>query len=166
MNKLAPMGMCLATYPFFRDVAATTGRLLALQGTASLSQIMRRVAESWGERSTLTRAVQRVVRSFVEWGVLVETGACGTFSPAAKIAVPEGDGIGPWLLEAGLVSSGRREYPLRALVGGDSLYPLDLTPSPRDVGRNPRLELCPQGLDQDVVVLKDLDAKRVQIVVE
>ena len=27
-------GMCLATYPFFRDVAATTGRLLALQGTA------------------------------------------------------------------------------------------------------------------------------------
>ena len=64
-------GMCLATYPFFREVAATTGRLLALQGTAALSQIVRRMTESWGERSTLTRAVQRVVRSFVEWGILV-----------------------------------------------------------------------------------------------
>ena len=67
-------GMCLATYPFFRDVAAATGRLLALQGSAGLSQVVRRMTESWGERTTVTRAVQRVVRSFVEWGALVETG--------------------------------------------------------------------------------------------
>ena len=145
-------GMCLATYPFFRDVAATTGRLLALQGEASLSQVVRRMAESWGERSTLTRAVQRIIRSFVEWGVLAETGVRGVFSPAARIAVA-GNGVGPWLLEAGLVSYGRREYPLRGLVGA-SLYPLDLTVSVRDVSGNPRLELCRQGLDEDVVVLK------------
>ena len=147
-------GMCLATYPFFRDVAATTGRLLALQGEAALPQIVRRMAEAWGERSTLTRAVQRVVRSFVEWGVLAETGARGVFSPAARIAVP-GDGVGPWLLEVGLVSSGRREYPLRGLVGA-SLYPLDLTVSGRDVSGNPRLELYRQGLDEDIVVLKGM----------
>ena len=145
-------GMCLATYPFFRDVAATTGRLLALQGEASLSQVVRRMAESWGERSTLTRAVQRIIRSFVEWGVLAETGVRGVFSPAARIAVA-GNGVGPWLLEAGLVSYGRREYPLRGLVGA-SLYPLDLTVSVRDVSGNPRLELYRQGLDEDVVVLK------------
>ena len=145
-------GMCLATYPFFRDVAATTGRLLALQGEAALSQVVRRMAESWGERSTLTRAVQRVVRSFVEWGVLAETEVRGVFSPAARIAVA-GNGVGPWLLEAGLVSYGRREYPLRGLVGA-SLYPLDLAVSVRDVSGNPRLELCRQGLDEDVVVLR------------
>ncbi len=147
-------GMCLATYPFFRDVAATTGRLLALQGTAALSQIVRRMTESRGERSTLTRAVQRVVRSFVEWGVLVETGARGTFSPAAKIAVPSGNGIGPWLLEAGLVGSGRAEYPLRGLIGAAAFYPLRLAPSAGEVGGNPRLEICRQGLDEDVVTLK------------
>ena len=113
-------GMCLATYPFFRDVAATTGRLLALQGSAAQVQIVRRMAESWGERTTATRAVQRIVRSFVEWGVLVETGDRGTYAPAPKIAVP---GVGPWLLEAGLVSSGRREYPLRALAAGAAFYP-------------------------------------------
>ena len=148
-------GMCLATYPFFRDVAATTGRLLALQGEAALSQIVRRMAESWGERSTLTRAVQRVVRSFVEWDVLAESGDRGIFSPAAKVVV-SGDGVGPWLVEAGLVSRGRREYPLRGIVDGVSLYPLDLALSVGDVSRSPRLELCRQGLDEDIVVLKGM----------
>ena len=66
-------GMCLAGHPFFRDVTSTTGRLLSLQGTAALSQIVRRVTESWGTRSTVTRTVQRIVRSFVAWGVVVET---------------------------------------------------------------------------------------------
>ena len=143
-------GMCLATYPFFRDVAAATGRLLALQGAAALAQIVRRMAETWGERTTATRAVQRIVRSFVEWGVLMETGNRGTYVPAAKIAV---SGVGPWLLEAGLVSSGRREYPLRALAAGAAFYPFDMTLSAPDVSGNPRLEICRQGLDEDVVLL-------------
>ena len=90
----------------------------------------------------------------MDWGVLVETGDRGTFSPAAKIGVPRSNGIGPWLLEAGLVGSGRREYPLRALVGEASLYPIDLAPSARELSRNPWLELCRQGLDEDMVVLK------------
>ena len=143
-------GMCLATYPFFRDMAAATGRLLALQGSASRAQIARRMAESWGGRTTATRAVQRIVRSFVDWGVLVETGERGTYAPAAKMAV---SGVGPWLLEAGLVGSGRREYPLRALAAGAAFYPFDMTLAGRDVGGNPRLEICRQGLDEDVVLL-------------
>ena len=91
--------MCLAAYPFFHDVAATTGRLLALQGRAALSQIVRRVTEVWGTRSTVTRAAQRVVRSFIDWGALTETGARGIYGPAPKIAV-HGGGLGAWLSEA------------------------------------------------------------------
>ena len=150
-------GMCLATYPFFRDVATTTGRLLALQGAAAQAQIVRRMAESWGERTTATRAVRRIVRSFVEWGVLVETGDRGTYAPAAKIPVA---GVGPWLLEAGLLSSGRREYPFRALTAGAAFYPFDMTLSGQDIGGNPRLEICRQGLDEDVVMLNHRSLRR------
>ena len=146
--------MCLATYPLFREVAATTGQLLALQGEAALAQVVRRVAESWGERSTLTRAVQRVVRSFVDWGVLTETSRKGVFLPAARVAVLGGDGIGAWLLEADLLGRGRREYPLRGLVGAPSVFPFDMALSVRDVLGNPRLEICREGLDEDVVILK------------
>ena len=45
----------------------------------------------------------------------------------------------PWLLEAGLVSSGRREYPFRTLAAGAAFYPFDMALSGQDVGGNPRL---------------------------
>lgn len=115
-------GMCLAAYPFFHDVAATTGRLLALQGRAALSQIVRRVTESWGTRSTVTRAAQRVVRSFIDWGALTETGARGIYGPAPKIAV-HGGGIGAWLPEAGIAAAARAGHPLHSLAGQAAFYP-------------------------------------------
>ena len=143
-------GMCLATYPFFRDVAATTGRLLALQGRAALAQIVRRTTESWGARSTVTRAAQRIVRSFVGWGVLVETGERGIFAPAPKIAVHDG-GAAAWLLEAGIAAAGHREYPLRSLAGQASFYPLDLRLAARNVRLRPRLALQHRGIDEPFV---------------
>ncbi len=146
--------MCMATYPFFRKVAATTGRLLCLQGTAALSQVVRRMTESCGERSTLTRAVRRVVRTFVEWRTLVETTERGIFAAAPKITVTRENGLGPWLLEAGISNCERELHPFRSLVDAASFFPLNLKLSPRDAGSNPRLEIHRQGLDEDMVMLK------------
>jgi len=42
-------GMALATYPFWGAVAAHTGRLLRLQGTAAAAHIQRRIKEQYGE---------------------------------------------------------------------------------------------------------------------
>ena len=110
-------GMCLATYPFFRDVAATAGRLLALQGRAALAQIIRRTTETWGTRSSVPRATQRAVRSIVAWGALTETGDRGVYAPAPKIAVP-GD-VGAWLLKAGSGRAGHASfYPFRTPGSG------------------------------------------------
>ena len=96
-------GMCLATYPFFQDVATITGRLLSLQTTVDLSQLIRRVEESWGARSTIPRAVQRVVRSLVDWGALTETAHRGTFQSCQPIPLPSKNGVGIWLIEAAIL---------------------------------------------------------------
>ncbi|GMA49210.1 hypothetical protein GCM10025857_05670 [Alicyclobacillus contaminans] len=61
-------GMTMAVYPFWGVVAAHVGRLLKLQGTAVASQVQRRLREHYGERETVSRAVRRVLRSFVDWG--------------------------------------------------------------------------------------------------
>ncbi len=147
-------GMCLSTYPFFRDVVATTGRLLGLQGRAALSQITRRTAESWGERSTVARATQRVVRSLVEWGMLTETEERGVFAAAPRIDVGNRDGIGPWLIEAAISNSDRRALPLRSLLTSAAFFPFVLHLSPRELACSSRLEVHRHGLDEDVVVLR------------
>ena len=63
-------GLSGATYPFFYHVAEHTGRLLSITREIRSRQVVRRIKERYGERSTLDYAARRVVRSFVEWGVL------------------------------------------------------------------------------------------------
>lgn len=60
--------MLLATHPFFADAAAVVGRLVGLQGTFERAHLMRRLTERWGDRSTLARAVPRLLASLTEWG--------------------------------------------------------------------------------------------------
>jgi hypothetical protein len=73
-------GMAMAVYPFWAAVAAHTGRLLRLQGTAAAAHVQRRVREQYGERETVSRAARRVIRSFVDWDVLSETFEKGIYS--------------------------------------------------------------------------------------
>ena len=61
--------MVVATHPFFFDVATHVGKLLALHGQANRSQIKRRMTRSWGDRSTLERTIQHVLKSMAQWGV-------------------------------------------------------------------------------------------------
>jgi hypothetical protein len=82
--------MALAAYPFFMDLMAAVGRLIALQSAATLAQLTRRMIENWGDRSTLRRAVQRVLRSVVQWGILKDGRARGSYVVAGqKILVPD-----------------------------------------------------------------------------
>lgn len=144
-------GMCLATYPFFRDIASTTGRLIDLQGTVALSQVTRRVAEVWGERSTVIRATQRVIRSLVLWEVLRETDERGVFAPMPRMGVAGDEGLGPWLVEAALSGSDHQGRPLRSLLSSATFFPFELQVSRRDLAKHPRLELHRQGLDEEMV---------------
>ena len=154
-------GMCLTTYPFFRDVAAITGRLLSLQGSVALAMVTRRIVERWGARSTVLRASQRVVRSMVDWGVLIETERRGFFHSGPAIAVQEGGAWAGWLLEAALVASGRQSMRFGTLIRHPILFPFGGVATIRDAMARPRLELLREGAGEDVVGLRDWSATRV-----
>ena len=62
--------MAIGTHPFFYDVVANVGKLLILNGQVNRSQIKRRMTDSWGDRSTLERTIQHVLRSVRQWGLL------------------------------------------------------------------------------------------------
>ena len=99
--------MCMAVYPFFGTVADAVGRLLRLQGTAGAAQVQRRLRERFGERETVARAARRILRAYIDWGVLVETDEKGLYRRAAKRVIGDAS-LAVWAIRAVLFRCGRQ----------------------------------------------------------
>lgn len=146
-------GMVCANYPVVWEVASVVGRLLSLQGSVSLAQLRRRIVETYGERSTLIRASQRIIRSFVDWGVLVETQEKGVYIPGPSRPVSD-EKLTVWLVEAVLRTTGSELGVLTAVLGSPALFPFKIERFPaRLLEQSPRLELYRQNRDEDLVAL-------------
>lgn len=148
-------GMLMAAYPFWSSVATQVGRLLRLQGSAAAAQVQRRIREQYGERETVARRARYVLRSYLDWGVLQETGAPGVYQAAPSYVVNDPQLVA-WLAEAALWARSNDAAPLRELLEGPSLFPFQLAPmSPESLASlAPRLEILRHGLDDDLVMLR------------
>jgi len=146
--------MCVATYPFFSDVAATVGRLTSLQGRVSISEIRRRLAEQWGDRDITRRASQRIVRSYVTWGVLRDAKPRGTYErPESRIEVSSG--LSELLLGA-LLLGAERPLPVSQVLEHPVLFPFALALSAGELTRSPRFVVSRQGVDMDLVTVAEV----------
>lgn len=155
INEHLPIhwGMTMAVYPFFGVVAETVGRLLRLQGSCTAAQAQRRIKEHLGERETVSRAARRVLRCFVDWGVLQDTGEKGVYQ-AAPVRLVEDKKLAAWLFEAAMVASGSDAGALKAIAQSPVLFPFaNVSLNITDLAANDRLELFRQGLDEDMVIL-------------
>ena len=144
--------MCAGTHPFFVDVAAAVGRLVRMQGDVAQAQVVRRVAETWGDRSTLHRAVQRTCRTLIEWGVLQETDMRGVYQ-AKEGRVSVRCNTARLLVEGMLLGGKRPAAPLAELVRHPALFPFSLTLSGGELRAAREFRVDRQGLDVDVVGL-------------
>jgi hypothetical protein len=144
-------GMSLIAYPFFRDVASTAGRLLKLQGEFESTQVLRRMQEAWGQRTTLERAVQRLLQTFVAWGVTRELPSARHVYQAAPPRQTTNLTLALWLMECVLRSAlegrsalerrsaleGRSALGGRSAFGGPGVHKV----TPQDNGQLPLVEL-------------------------
>jgi hypothetical protein len=148
-------GMLTAVYPFWGNVAIQVGRLLRLQGSAAAVQVQRRLREQYGERETVSRRVRYVLRSFLDWTVLTETGAKGIYTSGSSLTVNDLH-LTVWLVEASLRARSNGSAPLKELIESPGLFPFRLaSPQPNDLRRaSTNLDILRQGLDQDYVVLR------------
>lgn len=148
-------GMVMAAYPFWAAVAAQAGRLLRLQGTVPAAQVQRRIKEQYGERETVSRRARYVLRSFLDWGVLRESGTKGIYSQGDVVAVDDARLIA-WLAEAALYVRPDGSGPLKELMAGPCFFPFRFAPIRADAlsDASSRIEVFRLGLDEDLLVLR------------
>ena len=147
-------GMVMAVYPFWSGVATQTGRLLRLQGSAAAAQVQRRVREQYGERETVSRAARRVLRSFLDWGILEESSFKGTYKPGLVVKIDHLELI-TWMVEATLHARSNRVLSLGELFSNPCLFPFrfESIAAERIALNSERLSIIRHGLKDDLVIL-------------
>ncbi len=106
----------------------------------------------WGAR--------RVLRSFLDWDVLKETGVKGVYSSGLSLAVEDSRLIA-WLVEASLHSRSNGSAPLKDLLDSPGLFPFRLKPIHAEslLAASSRLDILRHGLDDDLVMLRKPSTK-------
>jgi hypothetical protein len=101
-----------------------------------------------------------VLRSFLDWGVLEETGSKGIYGSGTILSIEDPKLIA-WLAEAALHARANDSAPLRDLVDSPSFFPFQIKPIQAESVRSasPRLDVLRHGLDSELVMLKKPPAK-------
>jgi hypothetical protein len=143
--------MVVGTHPFFFDVATQVAKLIKLHGQASRSQIKRRMTETWGDRLTLERTIQHVLRSMGRWGLLRAGNEHGSLiGPPHRIDV--GNEIGQLLIHSVLLGHGKGLL-FSLLVNHPALFPFAVNLTSQDLIRSPYFKVQRQGDQSDFVEL-------------
>ena len=145
-------GMTMAAYPFVATAAENVGRLLRLQNDISMAQLQKRLREQMGERDTVVKAVRQLMRCWVEWGVLKDTGKKGVYAATGSHTVTDTQ-LTTWLLEGALIARQEQSAVLHTLVNyTPALFPFNL--SSNYFIPNERLETFNQGVSEVSVTFK------------
>jgi hypothetical protein len=143
-------GMIMNVYPFFRDVVELIGDMFSMQDEITLAQIYRRTVESWGERPTVKHALNKLVGSLWQWGVL-EKVKTGTYAARPKLSIGKTDQL--WLLESLVRSSPEKEMPLISAITSAALFPFAINLFKENLLSCDNFELTRQGLNSDIITL-------------
>ncbi|MBA7475185.1 hypothetical protein ES707_10551 [subsurface metagenome] len=137
-------GMCLLAYPFFRDVVRTAGHSLQYYGSFSKPEVIQRMSEIWGERTTIPRAVQRVIESLNNWGVIAGCEQKGRYRRAVPLSTSNKD-VEIWLLKVTLCANPHDSFPVDRIHTIPELFPFSCSLSIPDILGSREFEVSQMG---------------------
>lgn len=153
-DLMAPLswGCAMVTYPFFGKTAEITGRLLSIQGDCSIKEVQRRMAEIYGDRDGVARAVSRILQSQENWGMIERVEKGKRLVRKSPISVVDDRAVA-WLIEAAVRYS-KKPISVHSLPSLPVLFPFVLTlPLAYVIANSPELSLRSEGPSNQVVTL-------------
>lgn len=146
-------GASIASYPFFGKTSETAGRLLALQGDCSIKELQRRMAEQYGDRSGIERAVARVLQSQESWQALTRDETSKRVLKLQPVVIDD-DELTAWLIEAAVRYAGK-PVSVPSLQSLPVLFPFNFTrPLAYLVSNCSHIDIRSEGPNNQFVTLR------------
>jgi hypothetical protein len=109
------------------------------------------MTESWGDRSTLERTIQHVLKSMAQWGVLKSGSEKGSLV-VARNPIQVSEEITEFLVH-GVMLSQRRGMSLLQLGGHPAIFPFKPQANAATLRKHPYFRVQRQGDQSDLVEL-------------
>ena len=148
-------GLTLVYYSFFREVTAAIGQIGRTAERIRPAMVTQRLASARGQLGSLEKAVERIMFSLRDWGILAESEERYAVVPRGR-ALPASDpGLEAWLLACALHAHPAEELPFADLVRLPELFPFRFTLGVGHLSEYPRCAVQRQGSGWDMVRLKN-----------
>ena len=157
-SLVAHWAMISAAYPFWFNVAKQVGRLLNLQDQTTKKQIIQRIREQYGDRSAVIRSAQRVIQSFVSWGVLKESENKRCYECSEPMVISDYKYV-LFLVESGLLALPEAKSSLKLLMNSPSFFPFSHASITGDfiAQKAKRINVDGYGPGDELLRIKDME---------
>lgn len=146
-------GMTVLAYPFFHQTARVIGQQVQRQDAFTGNEIKAAMIANRGHLGGLVNAVERVVFSLRNWGLLADGPARNTYAPVAPRLTTTSCDLQAWLLAVSLTVHSGEEVPFIDLLRLPEHFPFAFTLSLDDLRRHPWFGVQRQGGALDMVRL-------------
>jgi hypothetical protein len=146
-------GMTMTAYPFFRLCAAEVGKMGRLEEVFTIQSLRSRVSGELGHLGSIDTAIERVVRSLKEWGLIVPAKGKGNYSIRINAYDASIIDLEIWLLACALYVHPSTQLPFGDLLRLAELYPFRLTVAVDHLRKSPMFDVNLQGGRLEMVQL-------------
>jgi hypothetical protein len=146
-------GLTVSYYDFFRQVTAVIGQLGRFEDHVTPAMVKTRLISERGELGSLEKAVERVMFSIRNWGMLAETERRYAYAPRRRAFDASDTDLEAWLLACALRAHPAEELPFTDLLRLPELFPFRFTLAADDLRARSRFEVQRQGPGWDMVRL-------------
>lgn len=131
-----------AAYPFWHQTARHAMLLLRSQEQITSDQVLQRLKETYGDRSSVVTNGRIVLRSFVDWGILHAGDKRGRYRQANRRIKVKNREVMTLLLEAMLLAANSGRADFVSVDGDPALFPFDFPEvNGNDIATHPRLQM-------------------------
>ena len=145
-------GMLLIRFPFFRDTCYYIGLLDSIQKEIPVKKLHQKMIEKWGHRTSMIRALDRVIQSMIEWNVITKSNSFLYVNE--PIEIKETDLL-LWFLECLFKAENAQTMTYENLVSSLTKFPFEINLPSYYVKKSKRFEYYIQGTNLETVSLKN-----------